>query len=231
MKRIKDNMQYCYMFLECNPNDTETTIRENFFYKLNEAWRERNGCCNFHVQYFDYTGNDDSNEKIENSYLREIELIRQDMELLCDSYLAIILSRKDPKLYEKFIKGLIKRWDEEYGRFLDDAEYNPYFALRFPREDENIEMIEPEYITKENYLYKLERIYEHTHHHRFGCIPSLAIVINFEKDMMDEHMCLKEYLKQYMPLGRIVRKNEQDIKSMKIKKYVAEGRHKKQHKV
>lgn len=219
MGKSNDNMQYCYMFLECNPNDTETKIRENFLYKLNEAYSEYNGCLTFFTQYSDYAGTADERFMQQ----KEAALIRNDVELLCDSYLAIVLSRKDAGLYGNIINGLIKRWDEEKYRFWsDDNDYNHYFALRFPTENENIEMLEPTYITKEEYLNQLTIWYEQASHHRFCCSPSLAIAINFEKEMMDEYKCLKKYRKKHMPLGRIVKNNEHNIKLERVKKYTTE---------
>lgn len=218
------SLESCYMFLECNPNDPETTIRENFYYKINEGYRETMNCPLWHHLYYDYAVNGDWDEK--RDYDHELRLIHKDIELLCVSYLAIILSRKDPEQYKNFIKGLVKMWYEEYARnFINDTEFDPYFALRFPREDENIEMLEPGYRTKEEYLKDLNHYYNQMHYHGYGCVPVLGIIIEIESEIMDENMVIKKHRKRQDPLGRIVKRNEQAIKLKRIEKNKAEGRH------
>ncbi len=226
------SLQSCYMFLECNPNDTETTIRENFYYKISEGYRETMACPDWHHLYYDYASNGDSDEKMKLDYYRELQLIHQDIELLCASYLAIILSRKDPEQYKNFIKGLVKMWYHGYpSQFLNDTEFNPYFALRFPREDENIEMLEPDYITKEEYLKRIDHYYHELHYHGYGCVPTLGIIIELEKEIMDKNMVIKRYMKRQYPLGRIKVKNEQAIKLERIEQNKTEGRHIQKRKV
>ena len=169
---------------------------------------------------------------MELDYYRELQLIHQDIELLCASYLAIILSRKDPEQYKNFIKGFVKMWYEEYSRrFINDTEYDPYFALRFPREDENIEMAKPIEKTKEKYLEDLDHYYKQMHYHYYGCVPLLGIIIDFEREIMDENMVIKKYRKLKQPLGRISKKNEQAIKLERIEQNKAEGRHIQKRKV
>ena len=193
------------------------------FYKLYEAERQRDGCIDYHHQYFDGKEEDDPLYiyYAESSSYDETRKIYEDINLLCDSYLAIILSRKNPDIYSNIINGLLNRWHEERWKFVTkNGEYNPYFALRFPREDENTEMEIFSYITKDEYLKKLINCSQFSAHHRFGFITSLAIIINFEQEMMDEYQSLKWYRKVIPPLGRIVKRNEQQIKQKKLELYV-----------
>lgn len=222
----------CYEFLECEINANITTIREHFFYKIVEAFREIDGMINHDKYYDDKSGDEYFKTK---DFHVELECIRSDVILLCDSYMAILLEKLDSKLYANIIKGLYFRWKEYYMYFFTDNDedgygytgYNPYFPLRFPRSDEyfdigegvNInEMLEPIYVDKTEYLEALKRMNDYSTNDGFLRFTSaLSIIIELEDKMMDEHQVVKEHRKKFTSLGRIREKNENAKKYMIMK--------------
>lgn len=214
-----ENLKYCYMFLECNPDVDETTLRENFFYKLLEACHEKDNCKNFHNLYYDGKSEMDLDYEYceEKSKRIELDLIKEDVEILCDSYLAVILSRIDFPKYKSLIEGLIQRWDYDSTILVNDnGELNPYFALRFPREDEEPVELGFDYVDKNHYIWMLNEISRPliTVGEYFN--SKLAMISCVEQEYMDEHKVLKRIEKLVAPLGRVEAKDEDKIKKLRM---------------